>query len=161
MKVIVDAQRDVSHPVLGSQIILNLPHDLNPYLSSIANNIADFNPLLDYTTAREKLVLKELHLANKGKVATQTMLYASSSSCDSDYHSDDFSSGASGQGVIGHHGDDSGQGSASSSGCLTECSVRFSKSLVFNNEAPIGFFLNWKPIGSVSVCYFSFSVKTN
>jgi hypothetical protein len=50
----------------------------------MADNIVDTTPLRDLNTTRQKLILKELCLANEGKVSTETTLHASSSfDCDS------------------------------------------------------------------------------
>jgi hypothetical protein len=70
MKTIADALKDVGHAVSPSQLILNLLHSLNPRFSSTANNIANTSPLLDFNTTRQKLVLKELRLANEGMVSS-------------------------------------------------------------------------------------------
>jgi hypothetical protein len=104
MKTVADALKDVSHAVLPSQLVLNLLRGFNPRFSSTADNIADTTPLHDFNTTRQKLVLKELRLANEGKA-----LHASgSSSCGSTCRSASACFGvAQGQ---GNHG---GGGSAS------------------------------------------------
>jgi hypothetical protein len=68
MKATINALHDIGHLVLDLQ--LDLLHGLNPCFSGTANNIADSSPLLDFATTCEKLVLKELHLANEGMVTT-------------------------------------------------------------------------------------------
>jgi len=95
MKTTVDALHDVSHTVIESQLVLNLLRGLKPQFSSTADNIADSTPLPNFTTAREKLILKELRLANKGQVTSQTALLAGSS-CSSACHASMGSQGASG-----------------------------------------------------------------
>lgn len=79
LKTVADAQRDVSHAVSPSQLVLSLLHGLNPCFSSTAGNIANTTPLPDFNTAREKLVLKELSLVNDGKVSSETALHAAGS----------------------------------------------------------------------------------
>jgi hypothetical protein len=66
MKVMANTLRDVGHTIIDSQLVLNLLCGLNPHFSSTTDNIADSNPLPNFATACEKLVLKELRLANKG-----------------------------------------------------------------------------------------------
>lgn len=63
-----DALRDVGHTILDSQLVLNLLRSLNICFSSTADNIINSDLLPDFATAHEKLVLKELYLANEGKV---------------------------------------------------------------------------------------------
>ena len=65
MKTTANAVRDVSHTIIESELVLNLLRGHNPSFSSTADNIADSTPLPNFTTAREKLVLKELRLANE------------------------------------------------------------------------------------------------
>lgn len=82
MKTVADSLSDVGHAVSPSQLVLKLLRGLNPRFSSTADNIADTTPLPDFNTTRQKLVLKELCLANEGKVSTETALHVSgSSSC--------------------------------------------------------------------------------
>ena len=50
MKTTADALRDVGHTVIESQLVLNLLRSLNPRFSSTADNIADSNPLPNFTT---------------------------------------------------------------------------------------------------------------
>jgi hypothetical protein len=80
MKTIADALSDVEHAVSPSQPVLNLLHGLNPRFSSTTDNIVDTTPLPDFNTMRQKLVLKELRLANEGKVSFETALHATGSS---------------------------------------------------------------------------------
>jgi hypothetical protein len=80
MKTIADALSDVEHAVSPSQLVLNLLHGLNPCFSSTTDNIVDTTPLPDFNTMRQKLVLKELRLANEGKVSFETALHATGSS---------------------------------------------------------------------------------
>lgn len=63
-----DALRDVGHTILDLQLVLNLLRSLNICFSSTADNIINSDLLSDFATAHEKLVLKELYLANEGKV---------------------------------------------------------------------------------------------
>ncbi|XP_066361930.1 uncharacterized protein [Miscanthus floridulus] len=69
MKATADALRDVGCTITDPELVLNLLRGLNPRFASTADNIADSNPLPDFATTREKLVLKELRLANEGTVA--------------------------------------------------------------------------------------------
>ena len=77
MKATADALRDVGRTITDSELVLNFLRGLNPRFASTADNIADSHPLPDFATTREKLVLKELHLANEGSVAAQTAFHAS------------------------------------------------------------------------------------
>jgi hypothetical protein len=77
MKATADALRDVGRTITDAELVLNLLRGLNPRFASTADNIADSHPLPDFATTREKLVLKELCLANEGTVAAQTALHAS------------------------------------------------------------------------------------
>ena len=86
MKTTADALCDVGHTVIESQLVLNLLRGLNPRFPSTADNIADSNPLPNFATAREKLVLKELCLANEGQVTSQTALLAGTPSCGTACH---------------------------------------------------------------------------
>jgi hypothetical protein len=74
MKATADALRDVGRTITDAELVLNLLRGLNPRFASTADNIADSHPLPDFATTREKLVLKELRLANEGMVAAQTAL---------------------------------------------------------------------------------------
>jgi len=62
-------------PLSTRNLILNLVHGLKPHFSSTADNITDFDPLPDFVMAHDKLVLKELYLANEGKFMSQMALY--------------------------------------------------------------------------------------
>jgi hypothetical protein len=93
MKATANALHDVSHIVLDSQLVLNLLLSLNPCLSS-TDNIIDSNSLSEFAMACKKLVLKELHLANEGKIASQTALYAGSPSCGTACRTTSFGMGA-------------------------------------------------------------------
>ena len=108
MKTTADALRDVGHTVIESQLVLNLLRGLNPRFSSTADNIADSNPLPNFATAREKLILKELRLANEGQVTPQTTLLAGTPSCGTACHASMGSQGASGPG--GRSGSSGGGG---------------------------------------------------
>jgi hypothetical protein len=108
MKAMADTLRDVGHTIIDSQLILNLLCGLNPHFSSTTDNIADSNPLPNFATACEKLVLKELCLANKGQVTMQTALYVGMPSCGSASHLTSSGSGS------GHSG--GGYGSSASDG---------------------------------------------
>lgn len=68
--------------------------------------------------AHEKLVLKELHLANEGKIASQTTLYMGSPSCGTACHMTSSSLGAHDLGVHsqGSGSGNNGGGSGSSGG---------------------------------------------
>jgi hypothetical protein len=98
MKTTADALRDVGHTVIDSQLILNQLRGLNPRFSSTVDNIADSNPLPNFATAYEKLVLKELRLANKGQVTSQTAFFTGTSSCGSVCHASMSSQSASSSG---------------------------------------------------------------
>ena len=76
MKATADALRDVGRVITDSELVLNFLRGLNPRFASTADNIADSHPLPDFATTREKLVLKELRLANEGTVAAQTAFHA-------------------------------------------------------------------------------------
>ena len=76
MKATADALRDVGRTITDSELVLNLLRGLNPRFAGTADNIADSHPLPDFATTREKLVLKELRLANEGTVAAQTAFHA-------------------------------------------------------------------------------------
>jgi hypothetical protein len=76
MKATADALRDVGRIITDSELGLNFQRGLNPRFASTADNIADSHPLPDIATTREKLVLKELRLANEGTVAAQTAFHA-------------------------------------------------------------------------------------
>jgi len=76
MKATTDALRDVGPTITDSELVLNLLRSLNPRFTGTADNIADSHPWPDFTTTREKLVLKELRLANEGMVAAQTTFNA-------------------------------------------------------------------------------------
>ena len=79
MKATADALRDVGRTITDSELVLNFLRGLNPRFASTADNIADSHPLPDFATTREKLVLKELRLANEGSIAAQTAFHASCS----------------------------------------------------------------------------------
>ncbi|XP_066347753.1 uncharacterized protein [Miscanthus floridulus] len=79
MKATADALRDVGRTITDSELILNFLCGLNPRFASTTDNITDSHPLPDFTTTREKLVLKELCLSNEGSVAAQTAFHASCS----------------------------------------------------------------------------------
>ena len=75
MKTVADALSDVGHAVSPSQLVLNLLHGLNLHFSSTADNIADTTlQQPDFNTTPKKLVLKELCLANEGKVSSESTL---------------------------------------------------------------------------------------
>ena len=76
MKATADALRDVGRVITDSELVLNFLRGLSPRFASTADNIADSHPLPDFATTREKLVLKELRLANEGTVAAQTAFHA-------------------------------------------------------------------------------------
>ena len=76
MKATADALRDVGRIITDSELVLNFLRGLNPRFASTADNIADSHPLPDFATTCEKLVLKELRLANEGTVAAQTAFHA-------------------------------------------------------------------------------------
>ena len=108
MKATADALRDVGRTITDAELVLNLLRGLNPRFASTADNIADSHPLPDFATTREKLVLKELRLANEGTVAAQTALHAScGTNCRTTPTTNGGGSTASRQG---------GHGSGSSSG---------------------------------------------
>ena len=77
MKATADALRDVGHTITDLELILNFLCGLNPRFAGTADNIVDSHPLPDFATAHEKLVRKELRLANEGTVAAQTAFHAS------------------------------------------------------------------------------------
>ncbi|XP_066395985.1 uncharacterized protein [Miscanthus floridulus] len=70
MKTTADALCDIGHTVIESQLVLNLLRGLNPHFSSTADNIMNSNPLSNFATAHEKLILKEPHLGNEGQVTS-------------------------------------------------------------------------------------------
>jgi hypothetical protein len=78
MKTVTDALSDVGHAVSLSQLVLGLVCGLNLHFSSMADNIADTTLLLDFNTTPQKLVLKELCLANEGKVSSESALLVTS-----------------------------------------------------------------------------------
>ena len=113
MKATADALRDVGRTITESELVLNLLRGLNPRFASTTDNIADSHPLLDFATTREKLVLKELRLANEGTVAAQTAFNATCGpACRS------ASATAGGRSSAGRQGghDGGGYGGRSSSG---------------------------------------------
>jgi hypothetical protein len=63
-------------------LMLNLLRGLNnPHFFNTEDNIAKCIPSLLHHTACNMLTLKELRLANKGKVSLETALMTTSSSC--------------------------------------------------------------------------------
>jgi hypothetical protein len=76
METTVDAQRDVSHPVNDSELVLNLLRGLNPRFFNTADIIANNTPIPTFAVARDMLTLKELCLTNADKVAASTSLIA-------------------------------------------------------------------------------------
>jgi hypothetical protein len=116
MKATADALRDVGRTITDAELVLNLLRGLNPRFASTADNIADSHPLPDFTTTREKLVLKELRLANEGTVAAQTALHAScGTSCRTTPTTNGGGSTASRQG--GHGNSSSSDGNPGGGGC--------------------------------------------
>jgi hypothetical protein len=83
MKTTIGALRDVGHTIINSQLILNLLRGLNPRFFTTADNIAESIPLPDFTTAHEKLILKELRLVKEGRVTSQTAFFVGTPSCSS------------------------------------------------------------------------------
>ena len=77
LKQTTDALRDVGHPILDRQLVLNLLNGINPCLANTADIIANTRPLPTFTEAVNMLRLKELRLANDNKVASNTALTAS------------------------------------------------------------------------------------
>ena len=77
LKQTADALRDVGHPILDRQLVLNLLNGINPRLANTADIIANTRPLPTFTEAVNMLRLKELRLANDNKVASNTALTAS------------------------------------------------------------------------------------
>ena len=77
LKQTADALRDVGHPILDRQLVLNLLNGINPRLANTADIIANARPLPTFTEAVNMLRLKELRLANDNKVASNTALTAS------------------------------------------------------------------------------------
>jgi hypothetical protein len=108
MKATADALRDVGRIITDSELVLNFLRGLNPRFASTADNIADSHPLPDFATTREKLVLKELRLANKGTVAAQTAFHAA---CDTGCRT---VSSITGGGFTGHQSGYGGGPSSSS-----------------------------------------------
>ena len=103
MKATADALRDVGRTITDSELVLNLLRGLNPRFASTADNIADSHPLLDFATTCEKLVLKELRLANEGTVAAQMAFHTTCGlACRSTSGTTGSGSSASRQG--GHDG---------------------------------------------------------
>jgi propanediol dehydratase small subunit len=77
MKATADVLRDVGRTITDPELALNFLRGLNPGFAITTDNIANLHRLPDFATTREKLVLKELHLANEGTVAAQTAFHAS------------------------------------------------------------------------------------
>jgi len=77
LKQTADGLRDVGHPILDRQLVLNLLNGLNPRLANTADIIANTRPLSSFTEAVNMLRLKELRLANDSKVSSNTALAAS------------------------------------------------------------------------------------
>ena len=77
LKQTADALRDVGHPILDRQLVLNLLNGINPHLANTADIIANTRPLPTFTEAVNMLLLKELRLANDNKVASNTARTAS------------------------------------------------------------------------------------
>jgi hypothetical protein len=77
MKATADALRDVGRTITDPKLVLNFLCGLNPRFASTADNIANSHRLPDFATTREKLMLKELRLANKGIVVAQTVSHTS------------------------------------------------------------------------------------
>ncbi|XP_039793082.1 uncharacterized protein LOC120659087 [Panicum virgatum] len=67
LKQTADALRDVGHPILDRQLVLNLLNGINPRLANTADIIANTRPLPTFTEAVNMLRLKELCLANDNK----------------------------------------------------------------------------------------------
>ncbi|XP_066351551.1 uncharacterized protein [Miscanthus floridulus] len=113
MKATADALHDVSRTITDPELVLNLLRGLNPRFASTTDNIADSHPLPDFATTCEKLVLKELCLANEGTVAAQTTFNATCGpACRS---ASPTASGGSSAGRQGGHGG-GGYGGRSNSG---------------------------------------------
>jgi len=77
LKQTADALRDVGHPILDRQLVLNLLNGINSRLANTVDIIANTRPLPTFTEAVNMLRLKELRLANDNKVASNTTLAAS------------------------------------------------------------------------------------
>jgi uncharacterized membrane protein YgcG len=110
MKATTDTLRDVSRTITDSELVLNLLRGLNPCFAGTAD-IADSHPLSDFATTREKLVLKELRLANKGTVAAQTVFHAT---CGTTCRSSSNTGGGSPASCQGGNGGGSSSGGHSS-----------------------------------------------
>jgi len=78
MKATADVLRDVGRTITDSELVLNFLRGFNPRFTGTADNIANSHPPPDFTTTREKFVLKELRHANEGTVAAQTAFHAAS-----------------------------------------------------------------------------------
>jgi len=114
MKTTADALRDVGRTITESELVLNLLRGLNPRFAGTADNIADSHPLSDFATTREKLVLKELRLANEGTVAAQTAFHAA---CGPACRSTSGNAGSgSSAGRQGGHGGGGGYGGSGGGG---------------------------------------------
>ena len=84
MKTVADVLRDVGHAVLDFQLILNHLCGVNPRFTAMADDLANSMVFQTFTRARDLLALKELRLANKAKLVTNTALLADARhSCNS------------------------------------------------------------------------------
>jgi hypothetical protein len=75
MKSLADSLCDVGHPVQESQLVLDLLCGLNPRFTNTTGDIANSTGGFPFfAAARDILSLKELQLANEGKVTDSTTL---------------------------------------------------------------------------------------
>ena len=82
MKRAADRLRDVGKPVDDSTMVLNLLRGANPRFSTTCDIIAG-DATMDFAGALDMLALKELRLAEEGKMVKSTALHVSSTSSSS------------------------------------------------------------------------------
>jgi len=116
LKQTADALRDVGHPILDRQLVLNLLNSINPRLANTADIIANMRPLPTFTEAVNMLRLKELRLANDNKVASNTALTASTTAACTSASCRSTSSPASQPRGNGGRGKRKGKGGSSNGG---------------------------------------------
>jgi hypothetical protein len=139
MKATADALRDVGRIITDSELVLNFLRGLNPRFASTADNIADSHPLPDFTTTREKLVLKELRLANEGNMAAQMVFHAA---CGTGCRT---VSNTTGGGFTGHHSGYGGGPSSNNNGGKGGCWKKKGKGGAPKSAAPAAPWLCYPP----------------
>jgi len=104
LKQTADALRDVGHPILDRQLVLNLLNGINSRLANTVDIIANTRPLPTFTEVVNMLRLKELRLTNDNKVASMTAACTSASCRSSSSPSSQPHDGGKGKGGGSNNG---------------------------------------------------------